>query len=81
MVKTCQCKNPTLESNMCKTYCQKCSLTYEPIEEKCIEDVWQREKEDDELVKETLIEILAKCETAEDARACRHIIKDYILGL
>ena len=26
-----------------------------------------------------LIKILAKCETAKDARECRHIIKDYIL--
>lgn len=26
-----------------------------------------------------LIKILAQCESAEDARACRHIIKEYIL--
>lgn len=37
-----------------------------------------------EIIKRTefdiLVKVLAECESAEDARACRHIIKDYILG-
>ena len=30
--KQCNCKNPILESNMCKTYCMKCGLLVEPQE-------------------------------------------------
>ena len=29
--------------------------------------------------KNVLVEILAKCESAKDARECRHIIKEYLL--
>jgi len=32
-----------------------------------------------EAQKDILTEILAKCESAKDARECRHIIKEYIL--
>lgn len=37
------------------------------------------EKEAADWIEGLLIEILAKCESADDARQCRHIIKKYIL--
>lgn len=44
-------------------------------------DRWYPEykKEVKEFIETLLIKILAKCESAKDARECRHIIKEFIL--
>ncbi len=55
---------------------------HDKCENDCTKKYWEncRREEKLQFIEDLLIKILAEMETAEDARACRHILKEYILN-